>query len=160
VAYDLAGTDLDVGTFRLDNPGTSNYYHTAIRLVTAQVNGECESDFVIVPTSGTQTLPPEITSTNLISTSTSVSGTHTVTGTTIYVYLNDETNQIGTTTWNGGTWNISIDSETLSYGDLVFARAKNGTNALSQLSNIVVVGDEEVGEPEESSVPVITGSYV
>ncbi|MEX1063002.1 MAG: hypothetical protein WEC12_05310, partial [Balneolaceae bacterium] len=153
--------ELTAGDFDLANPGTNSYYSGLSNLfVTAQVTGQCESDFSArFNATGTQTDPPPvITSTDISPSTDIITGTATTTA-DIYLYLNDTRNQIGflSNTEHSGIWSISDFSRSLEVGDVVFARARVGTNHMSQQSNKVLVEDVEPLEPSNS--PVISGSY-
>lgn len=128
-------------------------------LVTAQLAGQCESDFSErLDGDMVQTDAPVIT-TDLVEVTSSaqmIEG-RAVAGATVWLYR--EGVSLGTATADGfGDWAITIAGNTFVEGDIIYARAQAMGEMISQKSNTKKVG-EDAGVLEQSLPPVITGSY-
>lgn len=116
--------------------------------VTQQASGNCESSGVFLCIGTTTSTPaPVITTDPILTTSSSISGT-SVSGAFIILYANDV--QIGTTTAAGTVWTVS--GLTLSYGQVITAKAIAGSNCLSNASASKTV-------TTNSAAPIIYGTY-
>ncbi|MEX0857856.1 MAG: invasin domain 3-containing protein, partial [Balneolaceae bacterium] len=157
----VTNTSNDPNSFYLGNPGPNGFYSNLGEIfITVQFNGQCESELTKFNGTTTPSSAPIINSTDVITSTNTIEGTHTSGDADIYLYINDQSNQIGflSNTNHSGTWSIDVSSVNLQNGSKIFARAKVGSAPISEQSNIVVVG--EGIEPDQSEAPQIVGDYV
>ncbi|MGM0505799.1 MAG: beta strand repeat-containing protein, partial [Bacteroidota bacterium] len=139
-----------------------------IVFIRASVDGKCASEFVTltsddVEPAGTTTAPTITTDPDVGDTSVTVENQDDdVDGATLYLYVNGEyiARQVGVDP------NVSYEftlpeSGTFSDEDVITARAKNSTDALSDRSSYVVVEETEPEpDPDPSEAPEIVGEYI
>jgi hypothetical protein len=132
------------------NGGTGDIADGVYR-VTQTESGKCESPGVYVCIGiGTSTTAPVITTSSVLNTTTSISGTAVASA---YVILYADGTQIGATTAGASSpFSWTISALTLTRGQVLTAKAVSGTNCLSSASNSVTV-------TSITAAPVISGSY-
>ncbi len=116
--------------------------------ITQTLGAQCESaPTYICIGGGAQTAAPVITTSPILITTTSVSGT-AVSGASITLYANGV--QIGTVVATGTNW--TINGLSLSFGQVITAKAISGALCLSNASNSVTVS-------RNTLTPAVTGTY-